>query len=334
MPPLEVEGRAFARAGILGNPSDGYFGRALSVVVRDFRAVVTLRESDGISIESNSDEEDRFANLSDLSDTLTTRGYYGGARLIKASAKVFHDYCLANGFGAPGMGFTARYASSIPRQIGFAGSSAIVTAALRALMGFYQVDIPREEQPSLVLSAEVDELGITAGLQDRVAQVYEGLLYMDFARETMEGLGRGVYEVLDSALLPRMFIAYREEAAKVSGRVLDAVRTRWERGDPEILEVMARLGELATLGRDALVQGRQDRLLAFMDQNFDLRRRIMQVAPGDVAVVEAARDLGASAKLAGSGGAVIGLLPESRNTNQLRERLKALGARVIEPTFS
>jgi glucuronokinase len=334
LPPREIEGRAFARAGILGNPSDGYFGRALSVVVRDFRAVVSLQESDKVTIESPPHDENRFESLSDLSDTVTTRGYYGGARLIKATAKVFHEYCLTHGLGPSGMGFTARYGSSIPRQVGLAGSSAIVTATLRALMVYYEVDIPRDEQPNLVLSAEVDELGITAGLQDRVAQVFEGLLYMDFARERMEELGRGVYEVLDSALLPRMFIAYREEAAKVSGRVLDAVRARWERGDPEILEVMTRLGELATLGRNALVQGKQDRLLAFMDQNFDLRRRIMQVAPGDVAVVEAARDLGASAKLAGSGGAVIGLLPESRNTNQLRERLNALGARFIEPTFA
>lgn len=333
MPPLEVEGRAFARTGILGNPSDGYFGRALSVVVRDFQAVVSLQESDEVRIEASPEDENRFASLSNLSKAVSSRGYYGGARLIKATTKVFHDYCLEHDLSPRKTGFTVRYRTSIPRQVGLAGSSAIVTAALRALMAFFEVEIPRDEQPTVVLSAEVDELGITAGLQDRVAQVFETLLYMEFDRQIMEASGRGRYEELDPGLLPPMFIAYRPGAAKVSGGVLDTVRTRWERGDPEILEVMERLGEVATLGRDALVEGKRERLLAFMDQNFDLRRRIMQVAPGDVAVVEAARDLGAAAKLAGSGGAIIGWLPDTRKTDQLRERLKALGARVIEPTF-
>ena len=47
-------------------------------------------------------------------------------------------------------------------------------------MEFYGVEIPLEAQPSFVLSIERDELGIAAGLQDRVIQVYEGLVYMDF----------------------------------------------------------------------------------------------------------------------------------------------------------
>lgn len=34
-----------------------------------------------------------------------------------------------------------------------------------------------EDRPRVILSAE-EELGITAGLQDRVAQVYGGLVYM------------------------------------------------------------------------------------------------------------------------------------------------------------
>jgi hypothetical protein len=37
--------------------------------------------------------------------------------------------------------------------------------------------LPKAELPGLILSAET-ELGITAGLQDRVIQVYEGMVYM------------------------------------------------------------------------------------------------------------------------------------------------------------
>ena len=50
--------------------------------------------------------------------------------------------------------------------------------------------IPVADRPTLVLRAE-EELGITAGLQDRVVQVYGGLVYMDFARESMQRHGRG-----------------------------------------------------------------------------------------------------------------------------------------------
>ena len=49
-------------------------------------------------------------------------------------------------------------------------------------MEFYGVEIPLEAQPSFVLRVEQEELGIAAGLQDRVIQVYEGLVYMDFDR--------------------------------------------------------------------------------------------------------------------------------------------------------
>ncbi len=46
------------------------------------------------------------------------------------------------------------------------------------------------ERPGLVLRAE-EELGITAGLQDRVVQVYGGVVYMDFAKGLMQQTGHG-----------------------------------------------------------------------------------------------------------------------------------------------
>ena len=58
----------------------------------------------------------------------------------------------------------------------------MIVATLRCLMDFYGVNIERDIQPSLALAVETEELGIAAGLQDRVIQVYEGLVYMDFAQ--------------------------------------------------------------------------------------------------------------------------------------------------------
>jgi glucuronokinase len=168
-------------------------------------------------------------------------------------------------------------------------------------------------------------------LQDRVAQVYEGLVYMDFAEHLMRDCGHGAYEPLDPGLLPRLFIAYLPFPAKVSGRVLNDLRNRWERNDPEVLETLDRIAALATRGRDALLHDEHDQFAALMNENFDLRHRIMQISERDQAMVETARRLGASGKLTGSGGAVIGVCQDDVMQQQLVRQLGALGAEVLEP---
>ena len=42
--------RAYARAGLLGNPSDGYHGKTISFSVRNFWAEVVLYEWDSVEI--------------------------------------------------------------------------------------------------------------------------------------------------------------------------------------------------------------------------------------------------------------------------------------------
>jgi glucuronokinase len=326
-----VEGRAFARAGLLGNPSDGYFGRTLAVGLRNFEATVTLEASDDLCIEPGPGESDVFRSMDELAESVGRQGYYGGARLIKAAIRVFHGYCREQGIPLGKQNFTARFESTIPRQVGLGGSSAIVTATVRALTSFFEVRIPRETQPNLILAAERDELGITAGLQDRVVQVWEGLVYMDFSRDLMEAHGHGAYESLDPALLPLLFVAHRPGPAKVSGLVLDDVRSRWERGDGEVRETLSRIADLAREGRSALLNGDCRTFSSLMNENFDLRRRIMRISEPDVTMVEAARSLGASAKLTGSGGAIIGVLEDEKKRDEIRRRLRALGASVLEP---
>ena len=40
--PGEASGRAFARAALLGNPSDGFGGRTIALTLREFRAEVRV----------------------------------------------------------------------------------------------------------------------------------------------------------------------------------------------------------------------------------------------------------------------------------------------------
>lgn len=324
-----VERHAFARVGLLGNPSDGYFGRTLSVTLRNFSATVTLEESDDIHLEPDPSRANVFRNVGELVGSAMRETDDGGVMLLKATVKTLADHCARHELTLPPRNFTARYHSSIPRQVGLGGSSAIVTAALRALLEFFELEIPRERQANLVLAAEVEELGITAGLQDRVVQVYEGLVYMDFARELMEWRGYGAYELLDLSLLPPMFVAYQTQSTKVSGRILTDLRARWERGDEEVHETLDRIAALASEGKDALLDGQHAHFASLMNENFDLRRRIMHIDERDIAMVEATRSLGASAKLTGSGGAIVGAFDGDEMRACLTERLHVLGAQVV-----
>ncbi|HET6898680.1 MAG TPA: GHMP kinase, partial [Vicinamibacteria bacterium] len=175
---LLIRKRAFARAGLIGNPSDGYHGRTISISVRNFWAEVVLYEWDSVDIVLLEDDRASFRSVKDLARDVRLHGYYGGIRLVKATIKRFVEYCEARHIALHDRNFSIRYETTIPRQVGLAGSSAIIVATLRCLMEFYGVDIPKEAQPTLVLNVEQEELGITVGLQDRVIQVYEGLVYM------------------------------------------------------------------------------------------------------------------------------------------------------------
>ena len=128
------------------------------------------------------DDRARFDSVHELARDVRLHGYYGGIRLIKATIKRFVEHCQTRKLTLHDRKFSVRYQTTIPRQVGLAGSSAIIVATLRCLMEFYEVQLPLEAQPMFVLLVEQEELGITVGLQDRVIQVYEGLVYMDFDR--------------------------------------------------------------------------------------------------------------------------------------------------------
>jgi glucuronokinase len=328
---MTIENRAYARAGLLGNPSDGYFGKIIAIAVKNFYASVFLRESKELNIEPSSLGTGVYKNIRELVVNIELYGYYSGIRLVKAAIKKFFDHCQDQSIPLKDKNFTIRYESNIPRQLGLGGSSAIIAAVMRALMEFYEVDIPREVLPSLILEAESKELGINAGLMDRVVQVYEGCVYMDLNQQVIEEKGYGIYERLDPKLLPDLYLAYKQTLGKVSGQVLDDIRMGYERGDRMVLDTLKRLAEIAGTGKKALLQGDYKQFHDLMNENFDLRSRIMKISEGNFELIRAARDCGASAKFAGSGGSIIGMYSGERMYARLKARLEKLGAEAVKP---
>jgi len=326
-----IESRAYARAGLLGNPSDGYFGKTISIIVRNFGAHISLYQSPELRIEPQVQDIHQYKNINDLVESVNLHGYYGGDRLIKAAIKKFWDYCRAEDIRLESKNFSIRYHSTIPRQVGLAGSSAIITATMKALMKFYHVKISDTNLPSLILATEVDELGISAGLQDRVIQVYEGCVYMDFNSEYMLSHNHGKYTRLDPELLPKLYLAYRIDMSKESGAVLNNIKVRYDNGDRFVIDTLEEIASIAQKGKYALQKRNYAELHDLMNTNFNLREKIMTIRPADKDLIETARQCGASAKFAGSGGSIIGIYHDDEMLNRLKVELKKVRARVIKP---
>lgn len=330
---MACEATAYARAGLIGNPSDGYYGKTISFIVRDFAAKVSLYESPELTISPSFQDRSVYDSMRDLAQDVRSNGYYGGIRLMKASIKKFLEYCDRHAIPLEDKNFSIRYRTTIPRRLGLAGSSALVTATIRCLMEYYDVEIPKHLLPGLILSVETEELNIGAGLQDRVIQTYEGCVYMNFDRQLLESRGYGEYEEIDPALLPPLYIAYRTDLGEGSETFHNNIKERWLNGDPDVVQAMKDFASYAEAVRGLLLAGRGREIGPWMDRNFDRRRSIYKLDPRNVDMVMRARAVGASAKFAGSGGAIVGTYEDDAMFERLIEALSPAGIRVFKPTI-
>ena len=326
-----IETYGYARAGLLGNPSDGYFGKTLAFAMSNFRARVLLYPSGRLEIKPSKVDLPVFENLDDLYRITRWRGYYGGIRIIQALIVRLIDYCRQQGIDLPDRNFTLEYDSSVPQRLGLGGSSAIITAALRALCRYYKLDIPLPIQANLVLETETGELNVPAGLQDRVVQAYQGLVYMDFSRDLLESRGYGNYEHMDPGLLRNVYVAYRTSLSEGTEVFHSNLRERWRRGDPDVVGAMQTWAGYAEEGRSCLLSGNQARLNQLIDANFDLRAKIYQIDRGNLEMVHAARAAGATANFAGSGGAIVGTYPDEDVLARLTQAMRSIAVAVIKP---
>ncbi|KAJ1566805.1 hypothetical protein HK405_008336 [Cladochytrium tenue] len=316
---VPIRARAHARVGLMGNPSDGFFGKTVSVLIANYWAEVVL--------VPNADAVDEslvlcpnplcdplaFPSLHVASLVCAGDGYYGISRLLLATMKVFATHCQENGLALRRRGFKLLWNTNIPRQVGLAGSSGMITAFLRALIRHHGLEgdaIPKHTRANLALSAEKDELGIAAGLQDRVVQAYGGMVFMDFRRDLMEVRGYGEYEELDVGLLPKgLWLAYEAQPSD-SGAFHNNVRARFNNGDQEVITGMNHLASLAEEARTALAERDEPRLARLMDANFAGRRALYgerALGSNNLAIVAIAHRFDHAAKFSGSGGCVIGL---------------------------
>ena len=325
-----IRKKVYARTGLIGNPSDGYYGKTISVIVKNFAAEVILYESPELVIEPNPRDHSAFKSLDDLVEDIRFSGYYGGVRLIKAAIKKFYQYVRTHDVPIENRNFTIRYDSTIPLRVGLAGSSAIIAATMLALLEFYNVEVPKPYLPTLVLRSETEELGISAGLQDRVIQVYGGCVYMDFNRDHLEEYQYGVYEEIPVKLLPPIYVAYRNVLAEGTEVVHNDLRERWLRGDENVRQAMLHFAHLTDEFYKALKGGDVKRMSDLMNENFDTRASIIKISQSNWNLINAARNVEASAKFCGSGGAICGIYRDEAMYRELAAAMKEIGATLVK----
>jgi glucuronokinase len=212
----------------------------------------------------------------------------------------------------------------VPREVGLGGSSAIVTATVRALCALHGHALDPGALAEMVLAVEAEDLDIAAGPQDRYAQAHGGLVLMDFGERVPR------VERLPASLLPPLYLAWRADASEASHAVHGGLQARAE--EPRVRRAMTRLGDHARAARAALLAGDTPAFAAAIDASYDERRSLLPLDPRHAAMVEAARAAGASANYAGSGGAIVGTLPRA-GLEPVAKALRALGCDVISPTI-
>lgn len=288
-----------ARVGLLGNPGDGYGGRVLGFTVAELAATVVATPASAWSFQP----ED-------------------GSELLQAAATELQEQ------HGPQEPVALSFSTTIPRQVGLSGSSAVIIAALRALLALRGESVGPVALARLALEAETRQMQVTAGPQDRVIQAHGGFMDMDFAQD-WDATG---YHQLDPALLPDCFIAWDTQTGKDSGALHSTVRTRWDAHDAEVREQIARFRQYATAGWMALRAGDHRALADLLDANFATRAALFKIDASDADKVSIGHAHDAGVKFCGSGGAVVGVPRDPARLADIEAAYRTAGYGFLVPT--
>ena len=297
----------------------------LAFTFRNFSARVVVERAERVELGSG-------VSADTLGDAVAAgvAGRHGGGALLAVALKKLTDHSprlLELPATDPRLGCRVTVTTDIPREVGLAGSSAIVVAALRALARWFGVEVDAATVAELALLAERDELGITAGPMDRVVQAHEGLLYIDCRRRRAARSSLS----LDAGLLPPLFVAWDVALGAPSGTLHDQVRARWERGDPAVRMAIEELATLADQGLEALRARDVPGLQRLVDRNFDVRASIWNVTARDHELVAVGRRRGAAVKFCGSGGSVLGVMRDDAEYPALETAYRDAGCSILRP---
>ena len=301
------------RAGIIGNPTDGYGGSMIACSTKN-RAYVTIERADDLIIENDMGKvvlkwENDFDNQGDYFD------------LVRSVLRYFKLYDMKG---------KIKSSTDIPVQAGLAGSTALLSCILAAVSAYVGNSYNRYELAEINRSIELNYMKTHCGYQDAYMTSFGGLNYLDFrGKEYYKDLDSELYAVvepLSSYVKTLPFVVAHTGVKHHSGSFHKPLRDRWLEGEETVVNAYRDIAHLAREGKKALIKGDWDQLAYLMNKNHEIQDGLTDSGPVNNHMIRLARENGAlAAKLAGAGGGgtIIALSLEPERT---KEALRQAGA--------
>lgn len=315
-----IRASAPGRAGIVGNPTDGYGGTVISSTIAE-RAWCEIRRADHWTL----DIAGEHAAIRSEDDLALQGDFLDVARAVLRALWPLPPGHLAAG-------------TAIPIRAGLSGSTAILTSILGAALAHTDQAISLYETAEMARAIEYNIMKVVCGYQDQYMIVFGGANYMDF-----RGKEPGAPDPLPWAIVESLplhgsdchLLLGHTGVQRVSGTVHKGLRERWIEGDRAVVEGYQRITTLAREGKKAIIQRDWPRLGRLMAENHAIQRDLGGSGEANERLIKAALEGGAlGAKLAGAGGGgtIIALCCDVAPVQASLERAGAERVWPVEPS--
>jgi galactokinase/mevalonate kinase-like predicted kinase len=278
------------RAGIIGNPTDGYGGSLIACSIKN-RAVATIEEHDELLIVNSFGEKvlrwkNDFENEGDYFD------------IVRSVLRFFKAYDLKAKITTD---------TSIPVQAGLAGSTAILSSVLSAVIAHLGLKLNRYQTAEINRTIELNYLKCQCGYQDAYMTTFGGLCYVDFrGKEYYKEWHKEQYATVENLSdyvdeLP--FVVAHTGIKHHSGSFHRPLRERWLEGDQAVRNGYDEIAVIAREGKKALLNADWRELAYLMNKNHEIQDSLSDSGEQNNYMIKTAKENGAmAAKLAGAGG--------------------------------
>lgn len=211
--------------------------------------------------------------------------------------------------------------TTIPEQAGLAGSTAVLSATLSAVLAFIGVRHHKYHLAELNRIIELNFMKTHCGYQDAYMTTFGGLNYLDFrGKEYYKPLDKEQYatvEPLNEFVDELPLIVAHTGIKHHSGQFHKPIRDRWLEGEPKVVKAYNDIIELGREGKKAIINKDWEHLGYLMNENHRIQDELADSGEQNNYMIKVARENGAlGAKLAGAGGGgtIIALTLEPERT--------------------
>lgn len=253
----------------------------------------------------------------------------GNLDLVKAAMRRVLDH------DADGFDVALRTAASPGSGLG--SSSAVVIALIGLIQTHYRIPLTSYEIAHLAYQVEREDLGIAGGLQDQYAAAFGGFNFIEFYGDHVVVNPLRIDETTVRELEYNLLLVDTGRT-RMSDRIISDQVERYSAGQPASIEALRRQKELATLMKNALLQGKPRLFGELLDQAWHEKKRMSpRIATPLIdeayAVAKEAGAIGGKVTGAGGGGYMLFYLGEGSRP-AVTEALVKLGLRVTDFGFS